>query len=122
VDCGLIVEKGRAQMKKWLEYLVFEFFSNRKWHGLGLWLVDQRRAWSMVDRPPLLAVELTGARPSGCSRPRHLAAWWGKEGGSHGEYILATTEAWKAAMRRRTGGGTSAQKDDDTGMVRAKRR
>jgi hypothetical protein len=23
----------------------------KKWHGLSLCLVDQRRAWSMVDRP-----------------------------------------------------------------------
>jgi hypothetical protein len=35
-------------MKKWLEYLVSEVFSNRKCHGLDPWLGDQRRAWSMV--------------------------------------------------------------------------
>jgi hypothetical protein len=31
VDCGLIVEKGRGQNEKWLEYSIFELFSNRKW-------------------------------------------------------------------------------------------
>jgi hypothetical protein len=35
-------------MKKWLEYLVPELFSNRKCHGLDPWLVDQcRGGWSM---------------------------------------------------------------------------
>jgi hypothetical protein len=81
-------------MKKWLEYSIFELFSNRKWHGLGPWLVDQHRARSMVDRPSWPAVELIRARPSGRSRPWWLAARWGKEGGRHGESNLANTEAW----------------------------
>jgi hypothetical protein len=41
VDCGMIMEKGRGLYEKWLEYLIFELFSNRKWLGLGPWLVDQ---------------------------------------------------------------------------------
>jgi hypothetical protein len=86
-------------MKKWLEYSVFKLFSNRKWHGLGPWLMDQRRARSMVDRPPWPAVELTGSRPSRLSGPRRLAARWGKEGGRHGESILPSVVAWKAARR-----------------------
>jgi hypothetical protein len=109
-------------MKKGLEYSIFKLLSNKKWHGLGPWLVDQRRAQSMVDRPPWPAVELTGARPSGRSGPRWLAARWGTEGGRYGESNLANTEAWKAARRQRTGGGTSAQKCGSVGAVRAKRR
>jgi hypothetical protein len=109
-------------MKKWLEYSIFELFSNRKWHGLGPWLVDQRRARSMVDRPPWPAVELTGAWPSGCSGPRRLVVRWGKEGARHGESNLANIEAWKVARRRRTSGKMSAQKGGDVGIVRAKRR
>jgi hypothetical protein len=79
-------------MKKWLEYLIFELFSIRKWHGLGPWLVDQRRVRSMVDWPPWPAVELTGAQPSGRFEPRRLATKWGKEGGCHRESNLAYTE------------------------------
>jgi hypothetical protein len=109
-------------MKKWLEYSVFELFSNRKCHGLGPWLMDQHRARSMVDRPPWPVVVLTRARPSGRSGPRWLAARWGKEGGCHGESILASTEAWKAARRWRTGGRTSTQKGDGMGTVGTKRR
>jgi hypothetical protein len=80
-------------MKMWLEYSVFKLFSNRKWHGLGPWLMDQRRAWSMEDRPPSPAVELTGACSTSRSRPR-----------------------------RRTGDRTSARKGGGVGAVRAKRR
>jgi hypothetical protein len=86
-------------MKRWLEDSVFKLFSNRKWHELGPWLMDQRRARSMVDRPPGPVVELTRVRPSGRFGPRQLVASWGKEGGHHGESILARTEAWKAARR-----------------------
>jgi hypothetical protein len=50
------------------------------------------------------------------------APGWGKEGGRHGESNLANTEAWKAARRRRTGGGTLARRGDDVGAVKAKRR
>jgi hypothetical protein len=67
--------------------------------GLGPWLMEQCRARSTVDRPPWLAVELTGARPSGCSGPQLLAARWGKEGGRHGDSTLPSTEAWKAVRR-----------------------
>jgi hypothetical protein len=109
-------------MKKWLEYLTFELFSNRKGHGLGPWLVDQRLARSMVDRPPWSPVELIRARPSGRSGPWRLAARWGKEGGHHGESNLANTEAWKAARKWHTGGRTSARKGGGVGVVRAKRR
>jgi hypothetical protein len=42
-------------MEKWLEYLVFELFSSRKYSGLEPWLVDQRRAQSMVDWPTMVA-------------------------------------------------------------------
>jgi hypothetical protein len=35
VDCGLISGKGRASLKRWLELLVLELFSNRKSCGLG---------------------------------------------------------------------------------------
>jgi hypothetical protein len=113
VDYGLIMEKGWGLIEKWLEYSIFELFSNRKWHGLGPWLMDQ---------PPWPVVELTGARPSGRSGPRRLAMRWGKEGGHHGKSNLANTEAWKAARRWRTGGGTSAQKGDGVGAMRTKRR
>jgi hypothetical protein len=78
--------------------------------------------WSMVDWPPWLAVELTGGRPSGRSRPQWFATRWGKEGGRDGESNLANTEAWDAARRPRTGGGTSARKSGGVGAVRAKRR
>jgi hypothetical protein len=78
--------------------------------------------WSMVDRPPWPAMELTGAWPSGYSRPRRLAARWGKEGGRHGESNLANTEACKAATRRHTSSRTSAWKGGGMGVVRAKRR
>jgi hypothetical protein len=40
----LISDKLRGLNEKWLEYLIHELFSNRKCHGLGPWLVDQRRA------------------------------------------------------------------------------
>jgi hypothetical protein len=29
------MEKGRGPNENWLEYSIFELFSNRKWHGLG---------------------------------------------------------------------------------------
>jgi hypothetical protein len=116
------MEKGWGLIEKWLEYSIFELFSNRKWHGLGPWLMDQPRVWSMVDQPPWLVVELTGARPSGRSGPQRLAVRWGKEGGRHKKSNLANTEAWKAARRWHTGGGTSAQKGDGVGAMRTKRR
>jgi hypothetical protein len=121
--CGLWVNcgKGKGLNEKWLEYSIFELSSNRKWHRLSPWLVDQRRAQSMVDRPPWPAVELTGAQPSGCSGPQRLAVRWGK-GGHQGESNLANTEAWKAARRRRTGSKTLARKGGIEGIVRAKRR
>jgi hypothetical protein len=84
--------------------------------------MDQRRAWSMVDRPPWPVMELTEARPSGRSRPRRLVVRWGKERGRHWESNLVTTEAWKAARRWRTGSGTLARKGSGEGTVRAKRR
>jgi hypothetical protein len=87
-------------MKKWLEYMISELFSNKKCRGLGPWLVDQRSARSMVDRPPWPAVELTRAQPSDRSGPWLLAARWGK-GGCHGDSILPSTEAWKVAHWRR---------------------
>jgi hypothetical protein len=109
-------------MKKWPKYLIFELFSNRKWHGLSPWLVDQRQAWSMVDRPPWPAVELTRARPSGRSGPRRFAVRWGKEGGRHRESNLANIESWKAVGRRHISGGTSTQKGGGVGVGRAKRK
>jgi hypothetical protein len=66
-------------------------------------------------------VELTRARPSGRSGPRWLSARWGK-GGRHGDSILPSIKAWKAARRQRTDGGTSAQMGDDVGMMVTKRR
>jgi hypothetical protein len=44
-------------MKKWLEYSIPELFSNRKCHGLGPWLVDQRRGGRSTGPPwtPLVA-------------------------------------------------------------------
>jgi hypothetical protein len=65
---------------------------------------------------------LTGARPSGRSRPRRLAVRRGKEGRCHGESNLANIEAWKAARGRLTGGRVSARKGSGEGMVGAKRR
>jgi hypothetical protein len=87
-------------MKKWLEYSIFELFSNRKCHGLGPWLMDQRQARTMVDQPPWTVVELTGAQPSCRSGPQRLAVRWGK-GVHHRESNLTNTEAWKAASRWR---------------------
>jgi hypothetical protein len=84
--------------------------------------MDQRRAWSMVDWQPWLAMELTGAWHSSRSRPWRLATRWGKEGGRRGESNLGNTEAWKAARRRRRGGRTSARKGGSVGAMRAKRR
>jgi hypothetical protein len=47
-------------MKRWLEYLIPELFSNRKCHGLGPWLVDLRRGgrstgppWTPRGLPPV---------------------------------------------------------------------
>jgi hypothetical protein len=51
VDCGLIVEKGRGLKEKWLEYSMFELFSNRKWswtRSMARWTVGGAR--STVDR------------------------------------------------------------------------
>jgi hypothetical protein len=76
----------------------------------------------MVDQPPWLVVELPKARPSARSRPRWLAARWGKEGGRHRESILASTKGWKAARRWHTSGGTLARKGNSVGAVRARRR
>jgi hypothetical protein len=64
------------------------------------------QARSMVDQPPWPVVELTGARPSGCSMPQRLAVRWGK-GGCHRESNLVNTKVWKAARRRHTEGRTS---------------
>jgi hypothetical protein len=109
-------------MKKWLEYPVFKLFLNRKCRRLGPRLVDQRRARSMVDRPPWPAVELTGAQPSSRSGPRRLAAMWGKQGGNHGDSIFPSTEAWKAVRRWCTDGRSLARKGDGVGAVGTKRR
>jgi hypothetical protein len=38
-------------MKKWLEYSIPELFSNMKCHGLGPWLVDQRRGGRSTGPP-----------------------------------------------------------------------
>jgi hypothetical protein len=52
-------------MKKWLEYLVFELFSNRKCRGLNPWL----------GRPRLLQLTVNqGARGSGSSSELGLMA------------------------------------------------
>jgi hypothetical protein len=52
-------------MKKWLEYLVSELFSNRKCHGLGPWL----------GRPRLLQLTVNqGAQGSGSSSELGLVA------------------------------------------------
>jgi hypothetical protein len=76
----------------------------------------------MVDRSPWLAMELTGAQPSGRSGARWLAARRGKEGGHHRDSIFPSTEAWEAARRWRTCIGASAQKGNDAGMVGSKRK
>jgi hypothetical protein len=98
-----------------------DLFCKEKCGGPGPQAVDQRRARSVVDRPPWPAVELTGARPSGCSRPRLLAARWGKEGGHHEDSILPSSEAWKVVRRRRTGGGTLARMGDSVGTTERRR-
>jgi hypothetical protein len=103
-------------MKRWLEYSVFKLFSNRKWHGLGPWLVDQHMTLSMVDWPPWPAVELTEAWPS--VAPGHGVMLWGgekKEGATGSLFWLVSRLG-----RRRTNDGTSAQKGDGVGVVRAK--
>jgi hypothetical protein len=38
-------------MKKWLEYLIPELFSNRKCHALGPWLMDQRQGGRSTGPP-----------------------------------------------------------------------
>jgi hypothetical protein len=77
-----------------------DLFWKEKCGGPGPQAVDERRARSMEDWPPWSAMELTRARPSGCSEPQLLAVRWGKEGGCHGDSILPSTEAWKAAHQR----------------------
>jgi hypothetical protein len=52
-------------MKKWLEYLVSELFSNRKCRGLGPWLGRPRLLWLMVNQ---------GARGGGSSSEIGLVA------------------------------------------------
>jgi hypothetical protein len=49
--------------------------------------MDQRRAQSMVDRPPWLAIELDGARPSSCSGARWLTGGSATGRGVHRESI-----------------------------------
>jgi hypothetical protein len=99
VDCGLIVEKGRGLTRKMARISNFKLFPNSKCRGLGPCLMDQRRARSMVDRPPWPTMELTGAQPSGRSGPQRLATRWEK-GGYYRDSILPSTEAWEAAHRR----------------------
>jgi hypothetical protein len=97
------------------------FIFQWKKHRFSPWLMDQRRARSTVDRPPWPAVELTRARSSGRSGTWLLAVRWGKEGGRHGNSISPSTEAWRVARRRRTSGGTLAQKGNDVGVVERRR-
>jgi hypothetical protein len=75
-------------MKKWLEYLISELFSNRKCQGLGPWLVDQRRGGRSTGpswTPPvadgksspelsLAAAPGHGGSPRGWRRDGHDAA------------------------------------------------
>jgi hypothetical protein len=66
-------------------------------------------------------MELIGARPSGRSKPRLLAARWGKEGGRHGDSILPSTESWKTARRLCTGGGAPTQSGGNAGSIERRR-
>jgi hypothetical protein len=50
VDCRLILNKNSGLFAKWHGIIGFELFSNGKRHGLGPWLMDNGRCWSMVDR------------------------------------------------------------------------
>jgi hypothetical protein len=75
-------------MKKWLEYLIPELFSNRKCHGLGPRLVAQRRGGRSTGplwTPPvadgkslsdlgLAAAPVHGDSPRGRRRDGHDAA------------------------------------------------
>jgi hypothetical protein len=75
-------------MKKWLEYSIPELFSISKCHGLGTWLMDQRRGgWFMGPpwTPPvvdgkgspelgLVAAPDHGGSPRGWRRDGHDTA------------------------------------------------
>jgi hypothetical protein len=74
-------------MKKWLEYLISELFSNRKCHGLCPWLGRPRLLWLMVN-------ESMGSRQRGRNRER----------GEHGDPGSGLTRAQVAMERRRDGG------------------
>jgi hypothetical protein len=71
----------------------------------------------MVDRSPWLAVELTGARPSGCSG-HHCLSRGGeiKEGATGILFCLVSRLG-----RWRTGSGTMTRKGDSVGTVGTKR-
>jgi hypothetical protein len=74
-----------------------------------------------MDRRPL---PLSGARrssASGRSGARELRPRGGREEGWAGELNGGVAAAREAVEGRLTGGGTSAQKGDGEGMVRAKR-
>jgi hypothetical protein len=91
-------------MKKWLEYLVSELFSNRKCRGLGPWLGRPRLLWLMVNQ---------GARGGGSSSEIGLVATL-KHGsspaglqqreGKHGNLGSGLTGARAAVERRHDGG------------------
>jgi hypothetical protein len=91
-------------MKKWLEYLVSELFSNRKYRGLGPWL----------GRPRLLRLTVNqGARGGSSSSelglaatPEHRSSPTGVQTnrGEHGDPGSGLTGAQAVVEWRRDGG------------------
>jgi hypothetical protein len=95
---GIIFENQGVFLEilgRWLDYKEIEgplcktglnfwlrFIFQWKKHRLGPWLMDQRRAWSTVDRPPWPAIELDRPRPSGLSGAR-----WLTRGGATGRQV-----------------------------------
>jgi hypothetical protein len=77
--------------------------------------------WSTVDRPPWLATELDGARPSG-----HSGTQWPAGGGTtgrgvHGESILGLIGVRAAARRPRDGSEETVEEALGAGSVWAQR-
>jgi hypothetical protein len=87
-------------MKKWLEYSIFELFSNRKWHGLGSWtsagVADPQFHCGLHSgrrQGPIVA------QPNDRSGARWLTGDGAVEKGARGEFISGLTGARVAVWR-----------------------
>jgi hypothetical protein len=73
MDCGLIVEKGRGLNEKWLEYLIFELFSNRKWswtQSMARWTTSGAGPRWTADSASAVAHRRTVGTVPWCAEPR----------------------------------------------------